>query len=632
MPLHSIFPDFILSHPPDQKAQKYEAPESGKQKSRTRHSATKGSPSVSQKLPNYSGPYDVGCIDIETPASNPRTFTNFTRKKTPLLQLDTVLMTIFYPSNLAGVRDKQLKKPKWLGDSRSLIAQGYAHFASLPDWILIPFLRSTTWRTDLAAYEYAPVSDRWPGTENAKESSSQREKPVFPLVIFSHGLGGTRRVYSTLCGEYASYGFVVCAIEHRDGSAPRTLVMRNPARPNRKEPLERVHTSKATAEDYDVIDFIFPRCDPHDTAPGHDVDKELRQGQIAMRAAEVQEAYKVLTALCRGEGSLVAAENLRPSDDIQDYDWAAFKGRFHLDHVTMVGHSFGAATTTHILREISEFPYISQGIIYDIWGGPVRERDDDAGIQVHTPILGINSEAFTSWPPNFAVAQNVIREALDQDLPAWLLTVRGSVHINQSDFCILFPHIARAVFKATVDPVHAIDLNMRASLDFLARTLATKFPEDAQPPFMAIIQGQQGQQVSSRPRQQNLLDQKYLTQLPTTSNPEKHVALRPKVSDSVRRKVRWKLTPSGRRKLLESIDEAARQEVWIHLGPRCPPSDQGGAEETEATQTKDYAEIPEGGRGQPETPVKSGEKEKPEFPVNSDEKLEMPEGGKNQHQ
>jgi platelet-activating factor acetylhydrolase len=343
--------------------------------------------------------------------------------------------------------------------------------------------------------------------------------------------------------------------------------MRSPAVPNRKEELQRVHTSKAMAKDYDVIDFIFPRSDPYDTSPGHDVDKELRHGQVIMRAEEVQEAYKVLTKLCQGDGNVISATNLRANEHADRFDWLSFKDRFHLNNVTMVGHSFGAATTTHILREIDSFPYISQGIIYDIWGGPVRERNDDEGLLVHTPILGINSEAFTSWPPNFKVAQGVIQEAADQDLPAWLLTVRGSVHINQSDFCILFPHIARATLKATVDPVHCIDLNIDASIDFLSRTLGPKLSDKQ--PFMQL----------HKANSEHLLDQKYLAQLPTTSNPEKHVALRPKVSDSFRRKLRKKFTPSGRRKLRERMDEAARQEVWIHIGPRMPPPDGPKAKE-----------------------------------------------------
>ncbi|ETN37354.1 uncharacterized protein HMPREF1541_08345 [Cyphellophora europaea CBS 101466] len=559
MPLHSIFPDFILSYPRDQKSQKYETPETEKRKNRKRKSATKGAPTVSKCLPGYSGPYDVGCVDIEVPVSNPRTFTSFTRNKDALLQLDTVLVTIYYPAHLNNETKKQFKQPKWLGDSRSLIAQGYAHFASVPDYLLVPFLRSTTWRTELPAYENAPLADHWATSESSKCRGSGRDKPIFPLVIFSHGLGGTRRVYSTLCGEYASHGFVVCALEHRDGSAPRTLVMHKPSLPTSKAQIERVHTSKATSEGYDVIDFIFPRSDPYDTSPGHDVDRELRQGQVEMRTAEIQEAYKVLSMLCRGEGAVIEAANLRIREDSEPFDWQTFTNRFHLENVTMVGHSFGAATTTHILRGIDSFPYITQGIIYDIWGAPVGQRDDEKGIRVHTPVLGINSEAFTSWPPNFEVAQGIIQEALDQEMPAWLLTVRGSVHINHSDFCILFPHIARAVLKATVDPVRAIDLNMDASLDFLSRTLGTRLGEQ---PFLEFLAGSD-----------HLLDQKFLTQLPTTSNPEKHVALRPKVSDSFRRKLRKKITPSGRKKFREKIDEAARQEVWIHMGPGHPPSD-----------------------------------------------------------
>ena len=50
-----------------------------------------------------------------------------------------------------------------------------------------------------------------PIIENAAPDSSRR----WPLVVFSHGLGCARNIYSRVCYDLASYGFVVAAVEHR---------------------------------------------------------------------------------------------------------------------------------------------------------------------------------------------------------------------------------------------------------------------------------------------------------------------------------------------------------------------------------------------------------------------------------
>ncbi len=54
---------------------------------------------------------------------------------------------------------------------------------------------------------------------------------------------------------------------------------------------------------------------------------------------------------------------------------------------------------------------------------------------------------------------------------ALLITVRGTIHLSQSDFCILYPHLATMLLKQTIDRRRAIDLNIAASLEFLAKVM-----------------------------------------------------------------------------------------------------------------------------------------------------------------
>lgn len=62
---------------------------------------------------------------------------------------------------------------------------------------------------------------------------------------------------------------------------------------------------------------------------------------------------------------------------------------------------------------------------------------------------------------------SLMKEASEHGAPAYLFTVRGSVHISQSDFSILYKHVSSFFMKATVHPQRAIDLNVSTSLEFL---------------------------------------------------------------------------------------------------------------------------------------------------------------------
>ncbi|KAH7394455.1 platelet-activating factor acetylhydrolase, isoform II-domain-containing protein [Pyrenochaeta sp. MPI-SDFR-AT-0127] len=469
-------------------------------------------------LPPASGPYSIGSMEIEVPVENPRIISNITRQGKHLLQLETVLFTLYYPASIgsgtgkAPGGEKKWSRETWLPRPRVETAKGYAQFAGLPDWAGIGLSGATTMLTKLRAFRNSPPATHWPPEGAAKKCGYKVKnqqgrppegmpgEPKFPLLVFSHGLGGTRTAYSSLCTEFASYGFVVCAVEHRDGSGPRSFInheKRNntkkdhyggskadtvncsegPECENEFKKWEHLdHTDEEIRKGYHHVDYIFPKNNPKDTSPNNElgVDGELRSAQIEMRLCELEEAYRVLKIICAGDGDQIARQNLRghgyiggSSRGLEGVDWTLWKHRFHIEKMTMAGHSFGAATVVEVLRHTDRFLNVQAGIIYDIWGAPIKPPAEDPKHRIHLPLLGISSEAFMYWEKNWNAVVSLMHEASEHGAPAYLLTVRGSVHISQSDFSVLYRHLTSFFMKATVHPQRAIDLNISTSLEFL---------------------------------------------------------------------------------------------------------------------------------------------------------------------
>ena len=294
-----------------------------------------------------------------------------------------------------------------------------------------------------------------------------------------------------------------------------------------------------------------------DTRPSNElgVDRELRSAQLDMRLAEVEEAYEVVKSIVAGHGASVAEQNLRnacgigsSSRGLDGVDWDSWTGRANLTSVSMIGHSFGAATTVEILRHCDRFQWIGQGIIYDIWGIALDPRDTKPGHCINKPLLGINSEAFMYWNDNFRAAVRVCDEAKAQGSLAWLLTVRGTVHISQSDFCILYPHIASLFLKQTIHPHRAIDINVSASLEFLTQVMPQPIA-----PFHRSLQSEK------------LLELPCIRQMPTEHKPdEKWTAMRLKVPHEMRSRA----VPRLRRKLKKyGGTDGEEKEIWMHIAP-----------------------------------------------------------------
>lgn len=552
-----------------------------------------------------SGPYAVGSMEIEVPVERPRAISEITRHGRHILQLETVLFTLYYPADFesgagkAPGGQKKWGRETWLPRPRLETARGYAHFAGLPDWAGIGIFGATTMLCKLRAFRNSPVARHWPPEGNSKKSGHKiknkrgpapegmPEEPTFPLLIFSHGLGGSRTAYSSLCTEFASYGFVVCAVEHRDGSGPRSFVNHAKCDSDRRNTQGRAnmdgsnsdapmhgtksssrdsldHTEQEIKQGYHYVDYIFPKNNPKDTSPNNErgIDTELRSAQIELRLSELEEAYRVLKAICAGDGDEIARQNRRgegfiggSSRGLKGIDWQRWKGRFHIDKMTLAGHSFGAATVVEALRHIDRFKNVQAGIIYDIWGAPIKPPVDDPKHRINLPLLSISSEAFMYWEKNWNAVMSLMKEASEHGAPSYLLTVRGSVHISQSDFSIMYNHVTSFLLKATVHPQRAIDLNISTSLEFLRLVI---------PPTGG------GKSIIDRcMTDEKILENPILEEMPTDHRPDDQwIAARLRVEHEFRKRVAFGV----RRKLHSKTKENAEvrttaDEIWCHFKP-----------------------------------------------------------------
>jgi platelet-activating factor acetylhydrolase len=131
-----------------------------------------------------------------------------------------------------------------------------------------------------------------------------------PVVVFSHGMGGNRFIYSYFCCRLAALGFVVMVVEHTDGlsSAARMagkrgwLFYKGWGGPN-----------------------FADACTTH-------------------RVAEVHTAMEVLRALqqhgCEAKHVSTAGRMRKEAAAVLE----ALQGRLGVDSVALAGHSFGGAT------------------------------------------------------------------------------------------------------------------------------------------------------------------------------------------------------------------------------------------------------------------------------------------------
>ncbi|XP_075709583.1 platelet-activating factor acetylhydrolase 2, cytoplasmic-like [Rhinoderma darwinii] len=253
-----------------------------------------------------------------------------------------------------------------------------------------------------------------------------------PLVIFSHGLGAFRTVYSSLCMELASHGFLVAALEHRDGSACATY-----------------HFSEGNAGTSPQEIWVpFKKVQPG--------MKEfyLRNYQVHQRASECVRAVRILEDIDAGQ----QVSNIVESGFSLD----ALKDRIDFNRVAVMGHSFGGATALLSLVKDNIFRC---AVVLDAWMFPL---EDNCYPNIQKPILLINTETFQTRK---SIKQIKRMNSDGADLK--YLTVQGCVHQSQTDFAFLTGYLASKIAgpQGSMDPHHCLKIHVASSLHFLNKHL-----------------------------------------------------------------------------------------------------------------------------------------------------------------
>lgn len=330
----------------------------------------------------------------------------------------------------------------------------------------------------------------------------------WPVMIFSHGLGGSRNAYSHLVGSIASHGVIVIAPEHRDGSTPISFVRDVPASgSSEKSSIKKVKRT---------VDYIKLAH-----TPGPEVEA-ARNAQLKIRLWEMGLVHDSLVRLDQGE----PLTNLETSTKASLSQFRNVMNVHEPGSITFAGHSFGAATVMQFLKSTfyssqtsnapstyeplftpsSRSPISAQItpktplILLDAWCLPLRAASTrwlwDKPLPCYAPggaggasILAVSSEAFFKWrihlketkkllSPNPASEKYDYKNGTIPEPNFFYATT--SAHLSQSDFGLLFPWVAKR-FLSVQEPERIMRLNVRAITQVMRNSgieVAPTSPED----------------------------------------------------------------------------------------------------------------------------------------------------------
>ncbi|KAF6815035.1 paf-acetylhydrolase family member [Colletotrichum plurivorum] len=386
------------------------------------------SPLLASKLPEHrDGRYAVGAIDVEVPVRKPRSISETTfADGTPAFALETVLFTLYYPAP-KGVRSTLPRHP-WIPRPRSLTAEGYAKAARFDNFISRPVFTFALWA--IAGSVEIPAEVDVPLDHNSEET--------FPVVVLSHGQASSRTDYTHYCSELASQGVVVAALEHRDGSAPGSVV----TTPDGEKRVMYLHKTELYGG-------------------GEMEDDAFKAEQLDFRQAEIEETVAVLQSLNAGHGDEIFEKNARKEGN----DFPQWENRLNTSQIIIAGHSLGATGALQALKPASSNQAIG-GIIFDPGKSSGKLNTD-----ISVPLLIVHSASWSKTKsiffgrPHFDTVKDLAQAVLQRTGASWFVTSLETSHPSVTDAPLIEPLLLRWTTGATIDAKRGVGEYVDISMD-----------------------------------------------------------------------------------------------------------------------------------------------------------------------
>ena len=227
-------------------------------------------------------------------------------------------------------------------------------------------------------------------TNSYKNLQCQSTNENIPVVVFSHGLTGSRFLHQSLFEHLASYGYAVVAIDHS----------------------------------YDCNLTVFPNrrtANYRSGITGHPDSIKIRKQQMITRTDDV---LFVLDQLEKIQSSKIRSN---------------LNGRLDLQKIALGGHSYGGATA---ILSTQRDKRIQSCFALDGWINPLPDSIIENGLNVPIMCMGRPSWKDSDYPSNYSKLDNLMRNTHSVK---YYLIIKETLHLDYTDVPLYSPIIKYVV-------------------------------------------------------------------------------------------------------------------------------------------------------------------------------------------